>query len=407
MERQSISLNESMRITRRGLLGGLSLLALSACSGGIGLPDLGGSSPTPDANGQNLPAAQGQTFGTGAVRVAMLLPLTGDPALTTIGTSMAGGAQLAMEYISSNANLKDNITLVIKDAGSTAQTAAAAASQAIQEGASLILGPLKSDHVTQAGAVARAANIPLIGFSNNSGAAQPGVYLLNVLPESEVHRSMAYAKAQGKKAFAGIFPSNGYGQIQQSAFQQAAADLGVHIVGVYNFSSEDEARAAVTQVTPTLLAGQIDTLFLPDRGTAPSFGSLLEQAGVPSGGVLIVGSSDWNGDQNILNTPYFVGAVYPAIDDAGYQALLPLYQQRFGGTPHPFVTLAYTAVILANAPSLALGTPKYSASVLTAPGGFSGRDGVFKFLSDGRSQYALVMKKVASGSASVVDPAKI
>src|SRR5579862_3314465 len=159
-----------MRITRRGLLGGLSLLALSACSGGIGLPSLGGNSPTPDANGQTLPTAQGQTFGTGAVRVAMLLPLTGDPSLTTIGTSMAGGAQLAMEYISSNANLKDNITLVVKDAGSTAQTAAAAANQAIQEGASLILGPLKSDQVTQAGAVARGANIPLIGFSNNSGA---------------------------------------------------------------------------------------------------------------------------------------------------------------------------------------------------------------------------------------------
>ncbi len=407
MERQTISSFENIRITRRGLLGGLSLLALSACSGGIGLPNLGGGSPTPQDNGQNLPTAQGQTFGTGPVRVAMLLPLSGDPSLTTIGSSMAGGAQLAMEYISSNASLKDNITLVVKDTGTTAQGAAAAANQAVQEGASLILGPLKSDQVTQAGAVAHGAGIPLIGFSNNSGAAQPGIYLLNVLPESELHRSMAYAKAQGKKAFAGIFPSNGYGQIQQSAFQQAAADLGVHVVGVYNFASETDARTVVTQVTPTLLAGQIDALFLPDHGTAPSFGSLLQQAGVPSGSLLIVGSSDWNGDQNVVNTPYFVGAVFPAIDDAGYQALLPLYQQRFGGTPHPFVTLAYTAVILANAPSLALGTPRYSAAALTAPGGFSGRDGVFKFLSDGRSQYALVMKKIASGSASVVDAAKI
>jgi ABC-type branched-subunit amino acid transport system substrate-binding protein len=231
--------------------------------------------------------------------------------------------------------------------------------------------------------------------------------LLNVLPEEEVKRSMSYAKAQGRRAFAGVFPSNAYGQIQQSAFQQAAADLGVTVVGVYNYADETAARAVVAQLAPTLLAGQIDTLFLPDRATAPSFGVLLEQAGVPSGGVLIVGSADWNNDSNILNTPYFVGAIYPAIDDAGYQALLPIYTQRFGGTPHPFVTLAYTAVILANASALSTGTPRYSAALLTSSGGFNGRDGVFRFLADGRCEYALVIKKLASGSASVVDGAKI
>jgi branched-chain amino acid transport system substrate-binding protein len=382
-------------------------LALSACSGaGLGFPSFGGGGATPD-NGGTLPTAAGKTIGTGPVRVALLLPLSGDPSLADVGNSMANGAQLAMEYIAGNASMHDNITLVVKDTGSSAQAAASAANQAVQEGSSLILGPLKADQVTQAGGVARSAGIPLIGFSNNSGAAQPGVYLLNVLPEEEVKRSMAYAKAQGRRAFAGIFPSNSYGQIQQSAFQQAGADLGVNIVGIYNYADETAARAVVAQLAPTLLAGQIDTLFLPDRATAPSFGVLLEQASVPAGGILIVGSADWNNDQTILDTPYFVGAVFPAIDDAGYQALLPLYTQRFGGTPHPFVTLAYTAVILANVSALSMGTPRYNQSLLTAAGGFNGRDGVFRFLADGRSEYALVMKKLASGSASVVDGAKI
>jgi branched-chain amino acid transport system substrate-binding protein len=407
VERASISRSVNFAVSRRALLGGLSLMALSACSGmdfgSLGGGGGGGSAP---ADG-TLPTAQGRTIGNGPVRVAMILPLSGDPSLTDVGTSMANGAQLAMEYIAGNAAMHDNITLVIKDTGSSAQGAAAAANQAVQESSSLILGPLKADQVTQAGGVARAAGIPLIGFSNNSGAAQPGVYLLNVLHEQEVRRSMAYAKAQGRRAFAGIFPSNAYGQIQQSAFQQAASDLGVTIVGVYNYADETAARAVVAQLTPTLLAGQIDTLFLPDRATAPSFGVLLEQAGVPAGGILIVGSADWNNDGSVLNTPYFTGAIFPAIDDAGYQAILPLYTQRFGGTPHPFVTLAYTAVILANVSALSMGTPRYSQSLLTSAGGFNGRDGVFKFLPDGRSQYALVIKKVASGSANVVDGAKI
>ena len=385
------------------MLGGLSLLPLSACSSfDLNFPRFGGGPTAPLS-----PVGAGQVLGSGPVRVALLLPLTGDRSLSAVATSMRNGAELAMDFIASNANMTDNITLEIRDTGPSAQGAAAAASAAVSAGASLILGPLKADQVTAAGSVATSAGLSLIGFSNNSGAAAPGVYLLNVLPETEVRRSLGYAKAQGRRAVAGIFPNNDFGRIQQSAFQQAAADLGLTVVGMYNFGSEAEARAVVTQIAPTLLAGQVDTLFLPDRATAPSFGALLAEAQVPAGGIQIVGSADWNGDTTIVNTPYLSGAIYPAVDDKGYQAILPQYQAKFGGTPHPFVTLAYTAVILANASSLALAQPRYDRGLLTSAGGFNGRDGVFKFLSDGRSQYALVVKKVQPGGASVVDGPKV
>jgi ABC-type branched-subunit amino acid transport system substrate-binding protein len=391
-----------MRITRRqALAGGLSLFSLSGCSSfDFDFPRLPIGGPTP-------PDATGETLGSGPVRVALLLPLTGDASLSAVANSMRNGAALAMDFIGSNGAMQDNITLSIKDTGPGASGAATAASQAVSEGAALILGPLKAEQVTAAGSVTRAAGINLIGFSNNSGAAQPGVFLLNVLPETEVRRSMGYIKAQGRRALAGIFPSNSYGQIQQAAFQQAAADLGLRIVGMYSFGSEAEARDVVGRIAPTLLAGQVDTLFLPDRATAPSFGTLLGEAKVPPGGIQIVGSADWNGDPAIVAAPYLQGAIYPSVDDAGYRAILPLYQQKFGGTPHPLVTIAYTAVILANASALSLAMPKYDRALLTAPGGFNGRDGVFRFLSDGRSQYALVIKKVQAGGATVVEGPKL
>ncbi|HZY68879.1 MAG TPA: penicillin-binding protein activator, partial [Devosia sp.] len=202
----------SHMISRRGLLSGFSVLALSACTGrGF---DFGGNGPSPPPdNGMNLPLAEGQTFGSGPVRVALLLPLTGEAA--TVGVSMAHGAELAMDFIAENANINDNITLVLKDTGSSVSGAAGAAQQAVSEGASLILGPLRADQVSAAGSVARSAGIPLIGFSNNSGAAQPGVYLLNVLPESEARRSLGYVKGTGRRAFAGLFPNSDFGRIQQ------------------------------------------------------------------------------------------------------------------------------------------------------------------------------------------------
>jgi branched-chain amino acid transport system substrate-binding protein len=123
--------------------------------------------------------------------------------------------------------------------------------------------------------------------------------------------------------------------------------------------------------------------------------------------VQIVGSADWNGDANITNTPYLSGAVYPAVDDAGYQALLPEYTAKFGTAPHVLATVSYTATILANATSLAMGTPKYDRAQLTLAGGFNGRDGVFRFLPDGRSEYALVIKQVTLGGATIVDGPKL
>lgn len=392
------------RLTR--LAGAASVtLVLAACSVGgmMNFPVGGGASADPTA----LPAATGTVFGKGPVRVALLLPLTGQSTLKTVGTSMANAAQLAVESIEKSDTLPDNITVILKDTGSTAAGAAQATSQAIQEGASLILGPLRADQVTAAGAVARSAGIPVIGFSNNSGAAGPGVYLLNVLPESEVRRSMGYAQKKGRKAFAAIFPKTDFGTIQEGAFRQAGADLGLNIRATYSFGSETDARNLIAEIAPLLKAGQIDALFLPDRSTAPSFGALLQDAGIVAGSVQIIGSADWNADSTIAASPYLTGAIYPAVDDAGFLTLSAEYQQKFGTTPHVLATIAYTAVILANASSLANATPKYDRALLTASAGFTGRDGVFRFLSDGRSDYALVIKQVTAGGASTIDGPKL
>lgn len=355
---------------------------------------------------QALPSAAGEPIGTGPVRVALLLPVTGD--LANVGISMANGARLAMNFIQSNSNLGDNITLVLKDTRGDASTASRMASEAVREGASLILGPLRAEGVRSAGAVARAAGVTLIGFSNNSGAASPGAYLLNVLPEGEVRRSLSFAQTQGRKAFAAIVPNTDFGRIQDGAFRQAVADLGLNARSVYTFSNETEARQAVEQVIPLIQAGQVDAVFMPDRATAPSFGLLMESASLDRSSVMLIGSADWNNDPAIAQNNFLIGSVYPAIDEAGMRALLPEYQRSFGGAvPHPFATIAYTATLLANSSALSQGTPKYDRTQLTRPSGFNGRDGLFRFLADGRSEYALTMKQVVAGGATIVDSAKL
>lgn len=389
------------------LSAGLSSLLAACTTGGF---DFGGFSR---GTGPNLSQAGGsgaapmaaRTIGAGPVQVALLLPLTGDTAIAGVGTSMLNAADLAMAFIASSPNLSENITLNVFDTGPTAAGASQAATAAVSRGVSLVLGPLRADQVTAAGQVARAAAIPLIGFSNNSGAASAGVYLLNVLPETETRRTLGYAKKLGRKAFVGVFPATDFGRIQEGAFRQALADLGLGARAFYSFGSEAEARSVVAQLVPLLTSGQVDAVFLPDRATAPSIGNLLVEGGVATGSVQLIGSADWNNDQTIANATSLAGAIFPAVDEAGLSSLSAEYQAKFGSAPHPFATLAYTATILANAAPLSKASPPYPATLLTSASGFSGRDGVFRFFADGRSEFALAVRQVSVGGTSVAEDA--
>lgn len=381
-------------------LGAGALTLLAGCdTTGFGMPSFAG---LPLSIGPKPPAEQ--NFGRGKTKVALLLPLSGDAGAAAIGVSMANAAQLAMDYIAATPRLGENITLMLRDSGTTADGAAAAAKAAIGEGARLILGPLKAEQVEAAGAVAKGAHVPLIGFSDNPNAASPGVYLLNVLPESEVHRSLTYALAQGRRSIAGIFPASDFGRTQREAFERGLSQFGLTARSTFSFSSQSDMRAVVEGVGPQVKLGRVDGLFFPDRATAPQFATFLERAGAPKT-ALFIGSADWDGDPAILATRYLSGAVYPAVDPTGLKTLTPQYAAKFGGTPNPLATIAYTAVTLANAGPLARA--RYSASALTSPAGFSGRDGVFRLLPNGQSEYALVMKQVTANGAVVVDGPKL
>lgn len=397
----------------RRALCALTVLALSACSPssfqfGSRTLDFGGNAPAHSIPAQPMmPSGPSQSFGRGPVKVALLLPLSGDSGLATVGTSLANASKLAIAFIEQNPNIGENITITLRDTGSTVQGATAAASAAVQDGAKLILGPLRADQVTAAGAVARSAGLPLIGFSNNPTAASPGVYLLSVLPDMEMKRSLNYVKGQGRRGIAGVFPATEFGQAQETAFRQQAVSAGFAPSAVYTFANVSEAQQIITQALPLIQRGMIDTLFLPDRATAPSFGVLLGQAGITPDAVQIVGSADWEGDPTIAASPQLVGAIYPAVDSNGLATITPDYQAMFNSQPHALATIAYTATILANVNTLSLANPPYNPALMTAASGFNGRDGVFRFLSSGKSEYALVIKKLAPGGAAVVEGAKL
>ena len=132
------------------------------------------------------------TGSTGAVKVALLLPITGSGNTPSVAKALKQAAELALFDFDN-----PNVSLVPKDTKGTPDGARAAAESAIQDGAELIIGPLFAGEVSAAAPVARQAGIPMIAFSSDQKVAGNGVYLLSFLAGRDVPRIVSFAHVAG------------------------------------------------------------------------------------------------------------------------------------------------------------------------------------------------------------------
>lgn len=393
----------SPALTRRvGLMAGAGGLAglVAGCSNvGFG-PSSGGaepplSAPTSPVESQPLAGATGPNFGTGPVRVGLVLPLTGPTGPSVVGQSLRNAAELA-------AGTSADVTFLVKDDQSTPAGAAAATQAALAEGAEIILGPLFASGVKEAARVARAANKPVIGFSTDASAAARGVYLLSFLVESYVRRIVDFAVSRGKKSFAALAPEGDYGTVAIAEFQSYAAARGVRVMAVERYAGAGLAGAAQKVAA---LGGQIDALFIPE--TAEGMAAVAQALGaarIDPTRVQFLGTGLWN-DARVLKLPALQGAWFSTPENAGFTAFAQRYRARFNSDPTRIATLAYDAASLAAALARVQGAQRFAETTLTASSGFQGADGVFRFRADGLNERGLAVMQISGGQASVVSPA--
>jgi branched-chain amino acid transport system substrate-binding protein len=384
--------------------------ALAGCGGGAnlfggGAPIVEGPGPAPTPTTAVTSAPLGNTAGgitgaTGGVKVGVILPLSAGGNAGIAGQSMRNAAEMALAEFSGA-----NIQLVVKDDGGTAPGAQQATTQALDEGAEIILGPLFAHSVTSAKQVARLRGVPMISFSTDTNVASSGTYLLSFLPESDVDRVISYAISQNKKSFVALFPNNAYGGVVEAEFNQVVAKRGGRVVLVEHYS-EDRGKLAemVKQVAQS--AGHGDALFIPDGGEGVGdVINALANGGVNLHQFTVLGTGLWADDRHIAANNVLEGAWFAAPETAGYRSFAERYRARYHQDPVRQATLAYDAVALVAALVKTQGPQRFSSDVLTNPSGFTGIDGVFRFRSDGSNQRGLAVMKLTSSGVQVASPA--
>ena len=262
---------------RKAVLRGAAVvaaLALAACEPG----PIGGG---PSANS------------SGPVTVALLVPKSsptqGDGVLAA---SLENAARLAMADLQGA-----QIDLRVYDTAGNSATAAAAAQQAVSEGAQIILGPLRADAANAAGLAVAGQGVNVLSFSNNASIAGGNVFVLGNTFENTANRLASYAAKQGKRRVVVVHSTDVSGQLGRNAIQQAVSGTSASVVASVPYDlSQQSVIAAVPQVASAVTGNNADMLFLTSTtaGALPLYSQLLPEAGVSPSTVQFTGLARWD-----------------------------------------------------------------------------------------------------------------
>jgi branched-chain amino acid transport system substrate-binding protein len=326
-------------------------------------------------------------------RVALLVPLTG--ANAGVGTSISNAANMA---VLDTGGARIRVTMY-----DTAPGAAAAAQRAIAEGNRLILGPLLADDARAVAPIARASKVPVITFSNDTGVAGNGTYIMGYTPAQSITRVVDYARSRGLSKFAGLVPAGLYGQRASTAFIRSVESAGGQVVSMQTFDrSAGSITAAITKMSQ---ASPYEAVLIADSGkTAMQAVPVVRAKG--GGSAKILGTELWNTEGAIGASPVLRGAWFASVSDGLYNQLAIKYRARFGRSPYRLASLGYDAVLLVAkiGDSWKPGS-NFPSARLTDSGGFSGIDGAFRFDRDGIVERALEVQQASAGGFTVVSPA--
>lgn len=367
-----------------------AIALLSACAGGTGARS--------SNDGVNVDLSQ-------PVTVALLLPYgSGDPGREQIARSLENAARLAQSDIrDASIDLR-----IYSDAGSSAG-GASAASQAVADGAKIIVGPLFSTATAGAQGPAASAGIDVLSLSNNPDVAGGNVYILGTTFANTADRLVAYGLGRGERNIGVVYPAGLEGETARDAVVQAVNRRGATLTTAqpYNLSVEG-IQASAGAIASTLNAGGTNAVVLTDgpTGGLAYIAEALRGNGVSAAQAQFFGLQRWDVSAETLSVPSLQGGVFAAPDPALVGAFNGRYRAAYGESPHELAGLAYDGIAAVGAmiaEARSQGGSPFSSARLTQSSGFAGVYGPFRFLADGRVQRNLAIIEVRDNRAVVAE----
>ncbi len=361
-------------------------LVLAACAPAVG-PDSGG--------GPRMQAGE-------PVPVALLVP-GGDGAAgdAAVSRDLENAARLAIADLEGVA-----VDLRVYPTGGTAGGAQAAARQAADEGALILLGPLYAEAANAAGSTVAGDGLNVLAFSNNAAIAGGNVFVLGNTFQNVAGRLTAYAASQGKGDIFLVSAQTTAEEAGRDAVARAAGASRASIVGDLSFALNEEAiRDAAPRIAEQVRATEADSIFFTsgNSGAMAFLPQYLREHGISSETTQFIGLTRLDLPPEALSQPGLQGAWFALPDPALQTNFRNRYAEAHGGQPHPLAGLAYDGIAAIGA--LAARGDALSRSSLTTGSGFVGVNGIFRLRADGTNERGLAVAQIRNNQVVVIDPA--
>ncbi len=340
------------------------------------------------------------------VPVALLVPRgSGQHGDDVLAQGLENAARMAIADLNGV-----QIDLRVYDTGGDPQTAAAVATQAVNDGARILLGPVYAEAANAAGIAAAKRGVNVLAFSNNTSIAGGNVFVMGPTFENTANRLTQYAARQGKRNMVVVSDNNAAGMAGRAAIQQAAVQSGVTIGGNVSF---DVSQQGVINAIPTITNGvrqaNADMMFLTATtvGALPLLSQLLPEAGIKTSDVQYVGLTRWDIPSQTLALPGVQNGWFAVPDPIKSSAFSARYQSTYGAAPNPISGLAYDGIAAIGALVRSGNSEALTGAALTQSAGFQGTGGIFRLLPDGTNERGLAVATIQDQKVVIIDPAPI
>ncbi|MGQ0565684.1 MAG: penicillin-binding protein activator [Gemmobacter sp.] len=365
----------------------MGVLTLAACTT-IGLG--GGGGPAIDTNAP--------------VPVALLVPGGGGlPGDEQLSRELQNAARLA---ISDLGNVR--IDLRVYETASNPAQAQAVALRAVNEGAKIILGPVRGQEANAVALAVAPRGINVLSFSNNTEVAGGNLFVLGPTFRNTAARLGRYAVRQGQGRIMVVYDKSTAGEIGRAAIDAGVRSAGASVVATGGYElSQNGIVAAVPGIAAAANANGAQALFFTGEGVTaiPLVTQLLAENGVSPATTRYIGLTRWDFPPQMLTLPSLQGGWFALPDPVLYQQYQSRYQAAFGSQPSAISGLAYDGIaaigaLVKNGQSNAL-----TGAALTQGAGFVGVNGIFRLRGDGTNERGLAIAQIRNNQVVVIDPA--
>lgn len=297
---------------------------------------------------------------------------------------------------------------VYNTAGGNPQQAATAATQAVNEGAKIIIGPLYGEAANAAGVAIAGRDVNVLAFSNNRAFAGGNVFILGSTFDNTAERLVQFGTRQGLSRYMVLYGDDLPGRVGRDAITAAVQANGAEIVAVESYPlSQQGIFSSTRRIVSSVRSSGAQAVFTTAGGNAdlPILATALPDAGMDTSQSQLIGLTRWDTLPQLAALPGLQGGLF-ALPDPGPAALFAnRYAATYGETPHPLAGLAYDGIAAIGALAAAGDSEALTKAALIQPQGFRGTSGIFRLLPNGLNQRGLAVATIQNNQVVILEQA--